>query len=478
MMTSENLLELIEKVVKSRAEYQSVELKAAKKGCPERLYDTLSSFSNRDDGGVIIFGVDEKNNFELCGVYDLQDIQQKITEQCDSMTPKVRPLFSYAEKDGKIFCSIEVPALDISDRPCYYTGKGRLKGSYVRAGTNDEPMTEYEIYSYEAYRKKYQDDIRVIDRVTNRGIDNAALDKYIKMLTENKPNLAKLEKEQISELMSITVNGKYTLATTILFGLYPQAYFPQLCIIATVVPGTEVGAIGEDEERFIDNKRIEGTVENMLEEAIRFVKKNTKIKTVIDSQTGKRRDIEEYPTQAVREVILNALVHRDYSIHTEGKPIQLQIFTDRIVVSNPGGLYGRISLDQLGQVQPDTRNPVLATALETMDVTENRYSGIPTIRREMANRGLPMPQFEERRGSFVVTLFGERKQPATKDLADEDILSFCSTPRTRQEIADFLGVKSVAYVMKTYVAPLIEAGKIALSNPEHPKSPNQKYTAK
>ena len=476
-MTSENLLELIEKVVKSRAEYQYVELKAAKKGCPEKLYDSLSSFSNRDDGGIIIFGVDEKNDFDMCGVYDLQDIQQKITEQCDSMTPKVRPLFSYAQKDDKHFCSIEVPALDIADRPCYYSGKGRLKGSYVRVGTNDEPMTEYEIYSYEAYRKKYQDDIRVIERVTNQGIDERALNEYIKLLTENKPNLSKLQKEQISELMSITVNGKYTLATTILFGLYPQAYFPQLCIIATAIPGTEIGAIGKDEERFIDNRRIEGTIEDMLEEAIRFVKKNTKIKTVIDSKTGKRRDIEEYPTKAVREVILNALVHRDYSIHTEGKPIQMQIFTDRIVISNPGGLYGRISLSQLGQIQPDTRNPVLATALETMSITENRYSGIPTIRREMSLRGLPMPQFEEKRGSFVVTLFGERTQPVTKAIDDGDILSFCSTPRTRQEIADFLGIKSVAYVMKTYIAPLINANKIALSNPEHPKSPNQKYTS-
>ena len=98
MMTSENLLELIEKVVKSRAEYQSVELKAAKKGCPERLYDTLSSFSNRDDGGVIIFGVDERNNFDLCGVYDLQDIQQKITEQCDSMTPRCALCFPMPRK--------------------------------------------------------------------------------------------------------------------------------------------------------------------------------------------------------------------------------------------------------------------------------------------------------------------------------------------------------------------------------------------
>lgn len=256
-MTSEALLDLIDAIVRARAEYQHVELKAAKQGCPERFYDTLSSFSNRDDGGIIIFGIDEKNGFEQCGVYDLQDIQQKITEQCDSMTPKVRPLFSYAERNGKYFCSIEVPAMDISERPCYYAGKGRLKGSYVRVGTNDEPMTEYEIYSYEAYRKKYQDDIREISRVTEKSIDQNALNEYIELLTENKPNLARLDKEQICELMSITVNGQYSLTATLLFGLYPQAYFPQLCMIATVLPGEEVGEIGEAQERFIDNLRIE-----------------------------------------------------------------------------------------------------------------------------------------------------------------------------------------------------------------------------
>ena len=81
-MTSENLLNLVEQVVKSRSEFQFVELKAAREGDPKRIYDTLSSFSNSNEGGVIIFGVDEKHDFEMCGVYDLQDIQQKITEQC------------------------------------------------------------------------------------------------------------------------------------------------------------------------------------------------------------------------------------------------------------------------------------------------------------------------------------------------------------------------------------------------------------
>ena len=75
-------------------------------------------------------------------------------------------------------------------------------------------------------------------------------------------------------------------------------------------------------------------------------------------------------------------MHRDYSIYTEGMPIQILMFDDRIEIRNPGGLYGRITADQLGKMQPDTRNPVLVTELEALGITENRYSGIPTIRRK------------------------------------------------------------------------------------------------
>ena len=478
-MTKEELSSLIEKVINSRSEFQNIELKASRKGCPEKLYDSLSSFSNNDDGGIIIFGVDEKANFEKCGVYNLQDLQQRITEQCNEMSPKVRPLLSYVEiASGCYIMSAEIPSLDIADRPCFYSGKGRLKGSYVRVGTNDEPMTEYEIYSYEAYRKKYQDDIRPISRATDDLMNLNAIADYIKYRSENKPQFSLINEKKIQELTSIKINGEYTLASTLLFGLYPQAFFPQLCIIATVLPGSEVGELGMNQERFSDNLRIEGTIKDMLTEAISFVKKNTKTKTIIDPQTGERKDKADYPITAVREVILNALVHRDYSIHTEGMPIQLQIFPDKLVVTNPGGLYGRIRLSQLGEKQADTRNPVLATALETMKLTENRYSGIPTIRREMREAGLPMPQFENKRDSFCVTLFGERKSGYSKTTDETSILAFCSTPRSREEIAAFLGITSVAYAITRYVTPLVQEGKIILSNPESPKSPKQRYVAK
>ena len=305
-------------------------------------------------------------------------------------------------KGGKIFVSAEIPSVDLSERPCYYKGVGRIKGSYIRSGDSDEPMTEYEIYSYEAFRKKYQDDIRTVPRATMKTIDTQMLEAYVKKLKEGKPNLSNLSDDTICELMSITRDGVLTLTAVMLFRPYPQAFFSGFSIIAMVIPGTEMGETGDLGERFTDNERIEGTIPQMLETALQFVKRNMRHHTIIDPDTGRRADRTDYPLTAVREAILNALVHRDYSMHTEAMPVQLIMFDDRIEIRSPGGIYGRIKADQLGKVQPDTRNPVLALALEVMGITENRYSGIPTIRREMAGYGLKEPEFSDERGNFRV----------------------------------------------------------------------------
>lgn len=119
----------------------------------------------------------------------------------------MRPLFTVLEKKGKYFVAAEIPGIDLADRPCYYRGQGRVKGSFVRVGDSDEPMTEYEIYSYEAFRKKYQDDIREVPRATMSSLNQSALEKYILKLKEGKPNLAHLGDKEICELMSITRNG-------------------------------------------------------------------------------------------------------------------------------------------------------------------------------------------------------------------------------------------------------------------------------
>ena len=303
-------------------------------------------------------------------------------------------------------------------------------------------------------------------------IDEARMETYLSAVRKERKNLAEnVSKDEILELMGITSDGVPTLAGLMVFSKYPQGYFPQLCITAVSLPGTEMGAVGDDDERFIDNKRITGAIPDMLEDAVEFVRKNSRIKTIIDDN-GRRADKPEYPVKAVREAILNALVHRDYSIYAENIPVCIEMYRDRMEIINSGGLYGKISIDALGKVRPETRNAALANMLELLNITENRYSGIPTMRNEFAKAGLPAPIFSAVHGEFKVIM--KNGLYSDEEPADESVVEFCSTPRTRAEIVDFIG-KSKNYVMSKIVNPLVKGGKLRMTIPDKPKSPNQRF---
>ena len=177
-MIEEELRELIETIQEQGCEWQTTEVKAAHEGCPEKLYDTISAFANQDEGGVLLFGLDEQSGFAKVGVYDAQQLQKKVGEYCEQMMPPVRAVFTVYDEDGKVFVSAEIPPLDVAERPCFKASKGRLKGAYVRVGEADIPMTEYEVYSYEAFRKKTRDDIRLAEGSTEDELDHDLLEVY------------------------------------------------------------------------------------------------------------------------------------------------------------------------------------------------------------------------------------------------------------------------------------------------------------
>lgn len=480
-MQEDTLKAIVLDVQHHKTETQTIELKAAEKGFP-KIYDTLSSFSNQDEGGVIIFGVKEKDDFSVVGVYDADDVQRKIMEICDQMVPKVRALITMCEIEGKMVVSAEIPGVEITQRPVFYGGTGKIKGSYVRVGDGDKQMTPYEVYSYEAFRRRIQDDIRVVDNAKIGLFDQSRLSRYLDAVKAERKNLANNVSDQdILELMGITVDQKPTLAGLMVFSPYPQTYFPQLCITAVVVPGTEIGSIGVDGERFIDNKRITGAIPDMLEESMEFIRKNSRTKTIIDPNDGQRHDRTEYPMTAVREAVLNALVHRDYSIYTESIPITIEMYRDRMEIRNGGGLFGGVSVENLGQIRTETRNAVLVNILELLKITENRYSGIPTMKRECREYGLPEPEFRVCRGEFVVifrnNIYGYSMEIDKRDLR-KAILEFCKEPRSREELTDFTG-KSRYYTMSNLIQPLIKSGELLQTIPEKPKSRRQRYvTAK
>lgn len=464
-MLPDNLIDLMKNIMDRKAESQSVEVKSAHLGCPKRLYDTLSSFSNQDGGGVIVFGLDENRSFDAVGVYDLQDLQKKVTEQCQQMAPPVRAVFTMAHWNGKDFLSAEIPGLDYADRPCYYKGAGRIRGSFIRTGDADLPMTDYELYSFEAFRRRIRDDERTVERASVEVLDQRKLSQYVEEKKKNHPKFSMLTQSVILDMLNITRDGKITLAALLNFGIYPQSFFPQFAITAVSVAGYEMGDADREGLRFIDNERIEGNLEDMMTGALSFCRRNMKVRTVINPETGARKDRTEYPMAAVREAVLNALIHRDYSIYTEGTPVQIDFFKNRLEIHSPGGLYGRLTVDELGKSRPDLRNPALAVMAEMMTESENRYSGIPTMRKAMAAMNLPEPLFENRRDEFVVTLFNgemeKTEQEVTTSGSTEDmILAYCRIPRSKKEIAGFLGMKTTWYMMKRYVEPLVQQGKL------------------
>ncbi|GDZ37649.1 hypothetical protein MCC01964_02750 [Bifidobacteriaceae bacterium MCC01964] len=298
-----------------------------------------------------------------------------------------------------------------------------------------------------------------------------------------------LPRRSDDEILSLTgamQNNKPTFAGMMTLGDYPQRIYPNLCITAIAVNGTVLQP-DDGGERFIDDKRYEGTIAEMLEGALGFVARNGKTRVVI--RDGKRTDILEYPETAVREIITNALMHRAlWPILQRHAHPTCYVFGSA-GMWNPGGVYGGQSINDLGYANMPTRNPTLVSILEIEKIAENRHLGIPVIRDEARTHGVRQPEFIDQRGSFLVRFFNssaetnasdhdatpgqDKNSPRPADV-ENTILAYCAEPRLAQEIANHVG-RSLQYTRREYIRPMVEAGKLSLTLPDKPKSKYQRY---
>lgn len=213
----------------------------------------------------------------------------------------------------------------------------------------------------------------------------------------------------------------------------------------------------------------------MTEEAIKFLKRNMKVTVIINDETRINR--LEYPLKAIREAIVNALIHRDYSYDTEKAYISVYKFKDRIEITSPGGLYGSIKLEDLDNYSMlEARNSNIVRMLEEKGhFIENRHTGIKTMKREMEKHGLNPPEFVVGRGYFKVifrnTLLidevsGQQsgQQSDVLEKYKNDVLVFCSNPRTSKEIREYLNISSRQYVSTNIITPLIKDKKLEYLN--------------
>ncbi|WP_081961856.1 ATP-binding protein [Bifidobacterium actinocoloniiforme] len=492
-----SLTEVVKQVQRNQREGQIIEVKAAAEGTP-RVYDSLSSFSNQNEGGFILFGIDEGQDFTTTGVFAAQQLKKEVVGQGEAMTPVVRPEFDEASFDGKTVVCAFISGLPMSQRSVYRTKAGITQSAYTRVNDADVRMSATQLYEIESFKDGRRDDASLAPDARMDMLDAKAVRDFVRQATQERPKLARRQDDEILELTGVTKDGKPTLADLMTLGDYPQQAYPNLCITASVVAGTELGK-GNGDERFIDSKRFEGGIGEMIEGAMAVVRRNSKTTTRI--RDGVRIDLPQYPETAVREILTNALMHRDYGPYCNGSPVRLTLFSDRLECTNPGGIYGGQSLNEFGFANSQTRNPTLVSLLEIEHIAENRHSGIPAIQEEARERGYKPVEFLSRQAqaSFTVKFYSVADEPANAPEAvakaqmgvplagaagtamdREDklaaIVELCQTPQTAEDVAELLGIGKY-YARRNYIEQLLREGRLAMTNPDRPRSRSQRFVA-
>ncbi len=408
-MTAEELKEVVETLRRTGGDRRAVEAKRAERALPQRLRETLSAFSNSPGGGTLLLGLAEEEGFRAVGVKEPKKIQSDLASACDQMEPPVRALIELHKFEGVWIVVAEIP--EVEEKPCYYKGAGMWEGSFIRVADGDRRLTPYEVHlMWEKRRRPHHDRSPVYERGLG-DLDKNLLGSFLERVRRS-PRFHGWTDEEILSRLQVVVrdaNGRFapTLAGYLVFGQYPQDLFPGLHLSVVRYPFSEPGAEGLRGERLLDNVKAEGSIPKLLREAIGAVLRNLQARPVVRGLL--REDVPEYPLEFLREAIVNALAHRDYSSHAQGTPVQVRIFPDRIEIENPGGLYGPVTLDRLGEPGlMATRNENLLRILEDLPVDggrmvcENRGTGIATMLQVMREAGLPPPKFEDRVTTFLV----------------------------------------------------------------------------
>jgi ATP-dependent DNA helicase RecG len=410
VVSADNVIEIVTTLRRIGGEPTGIEAKRASGGLPKSVRETLSAFSNTD-GGTLLLGVDQENGFALVDVPDPVALRDGLVRMSrDDITPALQITTEIVEAEGRRVVIAEVPPVPADRRPVYVTAQGIAAGSYLRGGDGDRHMTEAEIAMVVAGRAQPTYDREAVDGSTADDLDDEAVRRTLRRVRSGFPKLAQSDDATILFRLGITTGpssqSPLTVAGLLTYGQFPQQFFPQLMVSVVVYPSKPSSTT-----RFLDNQTVRGSIPEMIETTLSVLRRNLAVRAVITDRGG-RLDEVEYPLEAVREAVVNALMHRDYSPVTRGTQVQVELLPDRLVVRSPGGLYGGVLVDELGEEGiSSSRNAVLASLLADTYlpssnelVAENRSSGIPAMLDVARRRGLPRPSFRSSITSFVVTM--------------------------------------------------------------------------
>lgn len=433
-------------------------------------------------GGIILIGVEDDGT--VVGVKNSSKIQEQLANSMTNhIKPQLIPDLSVVDLHNK---KVIVVQIEHSQGPFYLSDKGLEKSVYLRIGNSNHLASQEVIEELKRHSNYSTFDSTPCDSVLKSSLDHKLIQS---VYAKRDPSISS---EKLISIGVLTKKGSRVVATNggvILFGLpaIRRQYFPYAEVRCARFAGTS-------RSEFIDRLNIEGGILAAIEEAPKFIRRNTKMAGKFGEM--RRRDIPEYPVEGVREALTNALAHANYEI--SGSRIFIAIYDDRLEIQNPGIMPPGMSIDQFKAGISRVRNPVIARTLGELELIEEWGSGYKRIKDACEEGGYPLPKWEEFGSALRVTFYPHSEQTTRSELGaslgtqlapswhpvletvsqDAEIqrfLSFCERPRSPQEMISYMKWSDRTKFRRRFITPLLDTSLIKRTLPERPKSPKQKY---
>ena len=348
----------------------------------ESIFKTISAFANKE-GGIIYIGISDKK--EIKGFEYTNNMLGDLTNKIVNLLG-IHPQIDCIKINKKDVLQIKIKK---STLPVSYKGK-----YYTRVGNTTREMQGEELRSFFIKGTNWDG---LTGNYSLDEIDPETVRKFIRMASRNGRLKTADENEDIKTILKklkLIINGKLTNAAIMLFGNDPQKYFINALV--------RVGRF-KDEITIIGDRRIEGNLFKQIEEAEEAIKNFINVRYEITGEQLTRKNIWDYPLEAIREALLNAVIHRDYFKYNV--QTQIKIFNDWIWFFNIGGLPEGITLEQLKTTHPSVaRNPLIVHIFYLAGLIEEYGSGIGRIMDSLKEANLPEPEFKEEFAGFSLYL--------------------------------------------------------------------------
>ena len=437
---------------------------------PKPLLKTLVAFANTA-GGRLVVGVDDQR--QVVGVAQPLDDEERLCNLiADSIAPRLVTQVELVTVQGQTLLLVDV--FVSGSRPHWLKAEGSAHGVYVRLGSSNRQADAALVNELRRTAEGVSFDELPMPELSVDDLDLNAARQLFQGITP-------LDDQALRTLKLLTqTQGRWvpTHGAVLLFGKDRRMHFSD----AWVQCGRFVGT---DKAEIFDHIDIHDPLPQAVDSIMLFLKKHAM--RGADFSEVRRKDVWSIPLTLLREAVINALVHTDYS--QRGAPIRIAFFDDRIEIENPGTLVPGLTVEDMRQGVSKIRNHVLARVFRELNLIEQWGSGVRRIFREALELGLPEPQIIELglRVRVVVRLAQALPLTTANTSSTEQVTEQVSAqvmkllgilvqgPLGTKAALGELGLAHRPTFIQNYVQPALQAGWIEMTQPQSPNSPTQKY---